>query len=73
MAMSSRQRMTKRRRELAKLAKEYGCELKLRPGGHFAFMKGTRIVEIAGGTPSDYHSDRNVVAKLKRDARRCEA
>lgn len=53
-------------RELARLAKQYGCDVRLTAGNHLCVVKNGKRVMYVSSTPSDRRAKQNVEAMMKR-------
>lgn len=54
------------RKDLTKLAAQYGYDLEIRKGGHYRLSKPDHPTVFASGTSSDWRAFKNLEARLKR-------
>jgi hypothetical protein len=61
--------MSRRDREMRRLAAEFGCTVTLTNGGHIRFTKPGAQPVYAAATPSCWRARRNLEALLRRHSR----
>jgi len=61
--------MTRRERDLRRLARQHGCSLTRAGNSHWRLHHPSGITLIAAATPSDHRARRNLVGALRRAAR----
>lgn len=59
--------MSRRERDLRKLAKKHGLQVRQTRNNHWGFVDALgRIVAVASGSPSDHRADKALTANLRR-------